>query len=546
MKKLVLVLLMVFTISLSSCTADGLFCNINPDLEMCYQEYTPITDDTEGIIQSLGVLNIIDSAEDFDLSLQTLHTFRHLDNEDILYVDIQEFLYVLQDALVYYQVTTTDTIEITYIINYSGNIFGGYEYSLVIDPVENTIYYNDFNFGGNFNSSSNIDYDSDLNVVDNEYIEGDVTKTIDLDDYDITIAKEEEVFFIPLYLANMLFTGDYLNVYQSGNNLYVVDDFYANEDIINTNDLGVEMNEQNIIRNTVNYTALFFDYYYGLKDFLGITSFKEELTTRGFYDAQSLVELDVLLQEFMFSLNDLHSSIVAFGYNSDAVQTVMPPDDNKLWDLYDVYLSDECLDRTGEFNFTEYDEYYILELNEFTLDTLEYMQNAFVDIDATKPIYIDLACNVGGNLVAVFEVLMYMTNDPVDFRYTNPSTGEIYVESYQLDTGRAVTNDFYIFTSAATFSAANLTASMARDNALAMILGTHTSGGACSIIYTVLPNNMVLTHSSQFAMIDKDNLLIEAGLAPDYMIDYSISLEETLEHIYLDIGADVFYGVTEE
>lgn len=277
---------------------------------------------------------------------------------------------------------------------------------------------------------------------------------------------------------------------------------------------------------------MFFDYFYGLKEYFGVDSYIEVFETLGFYQIDTLKEFDEMLSSFIYTLNDLHTSIIDFGYNEEQVTPAKPESDSKIWRVYNVYTSDACINRDYEFKFTEYDNYYILELNEFTLDTVDYLKNNLVNIDLTKPIYIDLACNSGGNLIAVFEVLAYMTDESIEFRYKNPASGEVFINYYKSNSNQNLPNPFYLFTSPMTYSAANLFTSLVKDNELATIIGEPTSGGACSVINTVLPNNLVMTHSSMMAILNKDDEVIEDGISPDYEIDYSYSLTDTLDYIY--------------
>ncbi|HOO44507.1 MAG TPA: hypothetical protein PKU69_05490, partial [Bacillota bacterium] len=142
--------------------------------------------------------------------------------------------------------------------------------------MENTIYLSDMGFGGSFNVSPNIDYQTDLGVVDNSYTEGVLEKMIDLDDYHLQIVEEDGVYFMPLYLANLFLTGDYLNVYETDNKLYIIDDFADAYDFLDNSVIDSALDSENILENTINFTSLFFDYFYGLKGFFGVDSYIDE------------------------------------------------------------------------------------------------------------------------------------------------------------------------------------------------------------------------------------------------------------------------------
>ena len=47
---------------------------------------------------------------------------------------------------------------------------------------------------------------------------------MDLANYNMHIVDYDGNYYIPLYLANLLFTGSYINVYEMNNTIYLIDD----------------------------------------------------------------------------------------------------------------------------------------------------------------------------------------------------------------------------------------------------------------------------------------------------------------------------------
>ncbi|MBN2540373.1 MAG: hypothetical protein JXB08_02490 [Bacilli bacterium] len=531
MKKLLILVGLVLVLFMTGCNST-IMCNMDPSLDICQITYEPITNDTTGEVQNDGVLTIIDDAEDFDFTIASLNTFSYTGNVDIPYVDIEEFLYVMHEGLLFYEVKIRDTFQLTYNVNYSGTLFGNYEYLLEIDADNQSIYLSDANFLSEFNTGADIAHDSGLDVVSADYSgDEDLSLTIHLEEYDIPIVEEDGVFFFPLYLANLFFTGDYLNVYQNADTLYITDYFNSLDTMVVDPQDEAPGVVDNLIQNTANFMALFMDNFYGLKEYKDVVSYKDMLTDAGLFEANSLSRLDEIIVEFIYGLDDLHTSVVELGYDSYFADFTPPADGSKWMNFYDVYLSDTCYERTEEFVFTEYDTYYILELNEFTLDTLGYLETNLVDLDVDKPIYIDLACNPGGSLVSVLELLTFMTNDPVDFNYLITKTNEIYTQGLQASEQRAVENDFYLFTTNMTYSAANLFTSMVKDNGLATVIGQSTSGGACAVNYMVLPNNMIISYSSYMAMLDENQDMIEDGISPDHYFGSSYDVDDMIDYV---------------
>lgn len=528
MKKILIVFGFLLILSISGCTGQAL-CHINPELDACQITYTPVTGDMAGEIQNDEVLSVVNMTQDFDFSITSLSTFSFTENPGIAYVDVEEFLYVMHEGLVYYTISYGESVEVEYKVNYSGSIFGAYAFLMELNPTENTIYFNDMNFTSEFNIAPGFDHEPNISTVSGDYVEGVLEKTIDLNDYNILMKEEDGILFIPMYLANVLLTGSYINVYQNGLNLYIVDDFsLLSEQIVDEASLPEDTDPLNLIENSANFISMYFDYFYGLKEYFGIDSYKALFQSLGLYDVLTIAEFDEILFSYIYSLSDLHTSIYSLGYDSADANLTFPEENERLNQFYDAYYSDTCTERELEFDFKEFPDYYILEINEFTFDTLGYLQSNLVDLDSDKPIFIDLACNPGGSLLAVLELIAYLTDEPFEFQYTITSTGEIYKQTYESTNDTVITNEFYLFTSKASYSATNLFVSMVKDNQLATIIGEKTSGGACAVVFAVLPNNMVITHASAMAMLNASGEIIEDGIEPDIYYSNSIDIDDLI------------------
>jgi len=124
------------------------------------------------------------------------------------------------------------------------------------------------------------------------------------------------------------------------------------------------------------------------------------------------------------------------------------------------------------------------------------------------------------------------------FSYYNPQTGTYTEYSYYYPDGRALDNEFYILTSNATFSAANLFVSIVMDNDLALVFGTDTGGGACAINIALLPNNMALVYSSNLMILDENYDNVEFGCSPDVILDESYAIIADIHSFVLVYESD--------
>jgi hypothetical protein len=260
-------------------------------------------------------------------------------------------------------------------------------------------------------------------------------------------------------------------------------------------------------------------------------------------EATSIEGFDTLFQTYIYTLDDFHTSIIDYGLNGEHVEMVLPSE--KYFEfITDLFLSGS-FERTEDFRLIEYPDYYILELNAFTLETQDLLKQNFVDLDPEKDIYIDLTCNTGGNLIAALELVSYMTNDPIILDYSNPSTGEHYTEHYQVFEDRALDNTFYVLTSGATFSAANLFVSIVKDMDLALIFGQHTAGGAAAVAYTVLPNHLVMSYSTNLVFTNQEGVDIQNGIEVDFETTYGLNAADIIQELHNIYSDLVQYTITD-
>ena len=117
-----------------------------------------------------------------------------------------------------------------------------------------------------------------------------------------------------------------------------------------------------------------------------------------------------------------------------------------------------------------------------------------------KNIIIDLTCNLGGNVNAAIGILGYMTNN-VELTTYCSLTKTVATQTYQVDTnldGRFDEDDcvankynFFVLTSAMSFSCATWFPHLAKENRCATIIGENTAGGACNSYITATPDGKI-------------------------------------------------------
>ena len=465
------------------------------------------------ILKKVYLYNLSDM---YEFDNEELMIFTNLEDRGIPYVSIEEFNNLLSNALIDFHLETTDYMNIIYEWSYDEE---SYTCDVLINAVENTLSFSDFSMIHYINDYQTNNLINDAQEISNIqslggiYYEGDLAVLIDLDDYDFDIVEEDNIYFIPLHLANLFFTGDLISVLLQEDNLYVFNDPYVMNSVDGTfNDN--EIDQEVYIKHNASYLALLFDYFYGLKDYKGIDSFDDLLDNYGISATTSLVSQHTQMDNFIFDLNDMHTVIESFGYFADATPTTLIPSDSKMHDFYNEYLNLSCQFRTESVSLEIYEGVYILSVNDFTFDTGKLLIEVLVDLDPDKMIVIDLTCNTGGNLEGVLELLSYLTDDMTI--YMEDSLLKTSVQrTYSTINNIVLDNPIIVITSKVTYSAANLFVSIVKDRELALIVGDKTGGGAAAVAFTLLPDYSILKYSSTTLLKNQTGAIIEEGIEPN-------------------------------
>ncbi len=350
-------------------------------------------------------------------------------------------------------------------------------------------------------------------------------------------------YTIPLSLANLFLTGSMFDVVQNGDTLYGLDTYQLAEVRDNTSPLyatvakNTDSTTKTMKTESTNFLAFVFDYFYGLKEYREITDFTSYLDD--FFSPIRLFEYSLF--SFTDSLEDMHTAVISPGQinpNYNYYDTNDYPDYIYDW-IYDYYGC-ECDTFSGfDLEIVEDMAYYRIEsfTSEFASDiaaSMELIREANVD-----HVVIDLTCNGGGVLAGVFHLLNYLTNEPISFY--NTTLGMRSSQTYDVLGDLAIDAEFFIVTSNATYSAANLFTALAVEQGLATTLGSNTGGGACSVMAVFLPNGAILQISSNMNLTLSTYDSVEEGVEAFYPIDWATRFQNdepyfTPEDFYLLIN----------
>jgi len=142
----------------------------------------------------------------------------------------------------------------------------------------------------------------------------------------------------------------------------------------------------------------------------------------------------------------------------------------------------------------------VAEIGQGNKDTFALLYSALEEISAHENIehvVLDITCNGGGDTNALVSMLGLLKREYLATAYNPLSKGFTDLD-YQIDTnldGLYDENDgyegqfeFFILTSAYSFSCANMFPYLAKENGMARIIGEQSGGGACIVRYTATPD----------------------------------------------------------
>lgn len=514
---------------------------------------------TESVVTSSIQLPFLTTSEEYVVEPAESVDIYFVDNGTVPYIDIETFLMNLEGAI------DTEVLNFEYVgdiltISYSVEYINIYDepamasYEAVINFTDNTVTVDELDFFSSYVSSTETDYGEGLLYLD--FASRDPEPVVfALGDFgfDLVIDEPSGTYLFPLAVANLLFLGNmYYDVYYNGDSLIGFDTF-SRSDV----DIILQLRESSFNNLTpasdlkeanYHFLAITLEYFYGLKSDRSIDDVYEYLIP---YADDLLSRTRTAMQRSIFDfangLDDLHTSHGFPGYFGDptadftlaltdlgfGVQTFY----QGLWSMQDQ-LSGKygSYANLPPFELIDDDKIAVIFLTGFTVDTPNQFKRILDDLPATvESVVIDLTYNTGGNLGAVLRIFGYITDRGVWYHSQNPTD---YSASSYLVGSNYETYDYnwFIKTSSVTFSAANLMASIAKENGVATVIGRPSSGGASSIGLVVLPTGDVIIVSTLNVLStrvgnDEDGyeyLSIEGGIVPEYNISNLVSDEQLI------------------
>lgn len=443
-------------------------------------------------------------------------------------------------------------------------------------------------------------------------------KTLDLKKYDMDIIVDSGKVYLPLSIFNLIFaSNNYFNVVYNNDKFSAIDydkvSAYNNSrrypsafyDIFDNNTSSISKVQSPTKQQRINnfhYLAFLFDNFYGLSHKL-----YSQFNATNFYDFASKTELEEKLlsskpedyrrayESLIYSyLNDLHSSIVTksfYGYKSALLRgkkrgSIKDPGKASLSSVHKHHK--EIYDFLKEKRqYSAHPLYHDLNLNNkithiykdtarivfdsFEGDGSSNIENGQYDSfnliraalekiatddkeNNVKNIVLDISLNGGGSVLAMQQVLGFITQKPIEIVSHNIASHEFTLNKYSVDTNKdglfnekdyITKYNWYVLIGQNTFSAANLFAHVAKKLPNVKVIGQKSGGGMFAILPTVLPDGtfIYLSGPNGFSAYNGKNIhsiadidYTENGVEPDYKLGYDHFYEHNLLD-YLDKNA---------
>lgn len=392
---------------------------------------------------------------------------------------------------------------------------------LEIDFESNTLTVTSFDFFRAFSESTQTDFGEDLELYDYDLEVGEAV-TMDLNAYDLSLIYQDEGYYMPFHLANLFFSGMMYDVYYNGDMVYGFDTYQGTASGFGSNLRSSDYYDtisDTLLEESYNYMVFTFDYFYGLKDDQGVSTYYDEFSKEAFMDSNGHTDA---VFETVYALDDLHTSFLMSGmfdpyYDRDADMS-----EGRTGGFYESYqyLFDEDLCRSG-IRYLDDDSIAVISIGGFESRTPQSFSNALDIIDnrgTVDDIVVDLSCNTGGVVGTMIQVLGYMTDEPLPFYSINPTDGARSTTWYTSEVEARDEYEWHILSSPVSYSAANMMISIANDLDIANIIGENSAGGAASITTNILPSGTTIIMSSTSVSANKDYDSIEMGVEVDEFI----------------------------
>ncbi len=436
--------------------------------------------------REVEIINSIDSRYRVAKKL-TIHT----DRNGIDYIDVKEFMGLLNGKLIFDRTIVNSTLKLEYVKAEAKNLVSESDalsshHWADFDVEENTInlsssdFANEIIYGDGFKNYT----------VESKTFGKKEELQINLNNYSMELFSVNNRTLMPFSLANMMFNQSYY--------MFLLNDEIHMLDIGRYDDV-YSLSEENysgVTEFDLNILRLYFDEFYGLSQVKDMTQVDNILSNDELSREQRVFDVITFL-------DDSHTKLFYPFIESDT--------------------SDFCTyDPAGKsFKVGYVDEFMYITINTFYFLESSWYDQILKDTKHYENIVIDVSCNRGGYVSNIYDLISNLTSEKIDVYYIRGNEQIHYI----LNSNKSISdkNEIYLVTSNFTYSAGNTLANLMSTNNIATLVGNETAGGACSRFDFVLPSNLVLATSSNQCSTNEEGILTENGVMPDILLSVDVT-----------------------
>lgn len=473
-------------------------------------------------------------------------------HQDIDYVDLEQYVDLLKDILnqtIYndnlYSLTqlletktNNNQITISLTNKYQANDknkhkdfslteFIKFDYLTQQITISNVNFYNLLN---PYQNESNLEYFDHFKLLEKKPL------IINLNKYDIFIFNKENKLYLPLLVLNQIFLAESeKQIFFNNNKILVFEIFDLFSTTNNETKKVLVSNKKNLkISNHLkqfqyNYLYFLLDNFYPIKLDKSYQTYLEKykngllsddlkhfkttnLLIRGLND----IHTKILLQSPIYDLNTNDSELEI---NNDKQRT----DRVAKFRKYERDISKLASDlHEKDIRYTNDNKTAIIKIDIFhkwyTVDAVKKQLEEIKNNKTVKNVVFDLSLNRGGSIVAVYQILGYLTDQKYNYHKLYPTTNDKQILQIQSKVGRFDFN-YYILSSPINYSAGNSFAAISKTNKLAKIIGFNSGGGASEVRISILPTGSIIRKSSIYTLTDQKWNSYEYEVKPDIEFD---------------------------
>lgn len=357
--------------------------------------------------------------------------------------------------------------------------------------------------------------------------------TIDLTDYNIELTSTDGNHLVPMHLLFFLFSAYDNDFYYTGENAYYGDIFSEESKILYPIVLGskdMEYDQMQVDFST-NFNKLVFENFYGLKDIREgyVENLEATRKVEGYREG---------FADYIIDLEDGHTSVAlyAYGVGYDNLFSLTP----KLEENMKEYLTESerlgCDESDEKVTYEKLSDKTVL-VDVPSLSSPDFSENYFEVLDEVRDyenIVLDIKCNGGGYLANAPFFVYPFVDEPVVLNYEDITGAQFTTPYEKMNASKGIRTikdaNVYLITSDATFSAANLSTSLFKEQGIGKVIGEKSGGGTAAIALVSSPNGSILSMSfGSYIITNTDFEMIEDGFEPDipFVIDMN-NFKETI------------------